>query len=81
MLGASIYLLILITCRDFDPAENFKDKLSHFGEVSGYRGLGKLLKEIAVSSNVLSKPEPSPHDFVGLLNVPLKVSQQVSPLN
>lgn len=61
-------------CRDFDPAENFKDKISHFSEVSSYQGLGKLLKEIAISSNVLSKPEPSPHDFVGLLNVPLKVS-------
>jgi len=51
---------------DFDPNQSFTDKMAQFGDVVGYRGFGKLLKEIAGSSD-------STHDFVGLLNISLKV--------
>ena len=45
--------------------------MSRLGEVKGYRGFGKLLKEITNTGKyALSKSED---DFLGLVKIPLQV--------
>lgn len=46
-----------------------KEKMSHLTEVKGLRGMGILLREIAVATK---SPGISTHQFLGLLNIPLK---------
>ena len=59
--------------RDFDPNETLKDKLHRLGEVKDCRGLGKLLKQMAVAT--AKAPGKQPHQFLGRVNIPLKVNQ------
>jgi hypothetical protein len=53
--------------RDFDADESVKNKISN---VKGYRGFGKFLKEITVSSRAAGQPSP---EFLGQVSLPLKV--------
>ncbi|EFX82091.1 hypothetical protein DAPPUDRAFT_316637 [Daphnia pulex] len=54
---------------DYDPDETVKEKMSRISEVKDFRGMGILLKQIAVASKAPGKPA---HKFLGLLNVGLK---------
>jgi len=63
--------LLQIEIWDFDPNETFKEKISRLGEVKNCRGFGKLLKQIAVASG--KAPGKQPHQFLGRVNVPLKM--------
>uniref|UniRef100_A0A0N8EGD3 Unc-13 D n=1 Tax=Daphnia magna TaxID=35525 RepID=A0A0N8EGD3_9CRUS len=54
---------------DYDPDETVKEKMSRITEVKDLRGMGILLKQIAVASKAPGKPA---HKFLGLLNLGLK---------
>ena len=64
--------------RDFDPNETLKEKLLRLGEVKDCRGLGKLLKQMAVAT--AKAPGKQPHQFLGRLSIPLKVIHFQPPL-
>jgi len=57
---------------DFDPNETLKEKLCRLGEVKDCRGLGKLLKQMAVAT-AKTTPGKQPHQFLGRLDIPLKM--------
>lgn len=60
----------MVDCRDFDPAETVKEKMTKIFEVKGVKGLRKLMKEIAITAST------GKHDneLIGTANIPLKVS-------
>ena len=57
-------------CRDFDPAETVREKMTKIGEVKGVKGLRKLMKEIAVTAST------GKHDneLIGSAVIQLKVT-------
>jgi len=67
-----------ILCRDFDPEETVKEKMSRIGEVKDLRGMGVLLKQIASataksgSSCESESGKPANHQFFGQLQMPIR---------
>lgn len=54
---------------DFDPAETIKEKVTKVGEVKGFKGMKRFMKEIAVTATC------GQHDneIIGSTHIPLKV--------
>lgn len=57
---------------DFDPAETIKEKVTKVGEIKGFKGMKKFMKEIAVTAT------NGKHDneIIGGALIPLKVDNQ-----
>lgn len=54
---------------DFDPAETLKEKVTKVGEVKGFRGMKRFVKELAQTATA------GQHDneIIGSTQIPLKV--------
>lgn len=55
---------------DFDPVETVKEKVTKVSKAKGFKGVRKILKEIAVTATY------GKHDneIIGITQIPLKVN-------
>jgi len=58
---------------DFDPAETVKEKVTKVGDIKGFKGMRRFMKEIAVTAT------NGKHDneIIGGTLIPLKVTRRV----
>lgn len=61
--------ILCVEVWDFDPAETVKEKVTRVGDIKGFKGMKRFMKEIAVTAT------NGKHDneIIGITQIPLKV--------